>query len=516
MRFGLMTAMLLSMNAANFSPGPIEIDGGLVAGTTGAKSGIRIFKGIPYAAPPVGDLRWKEPQPTLKWTGVRKADQFGPTCPQTVNKFVSTPYGMNEDCLQLNIWTPASSASDRLPVMVWIHGSGLKDGAGTEPRYDGESLERKGVIVVTINYRLGVLGFLSHPELTRESPHHASGNYGFLDQVQALRWVHQNIAAFGGNPDKVTIFGQSGGSMSVSALVASPLTRGLIAGAIGESGSFFGPLLSPQRLADAEEAGVKFMTRHSVTTLAALRALPVDQLIDAASTRDIYSGPPIDGYFLPAPIKDIYAAGKQQHVPLLAGWNNDQFVVTILAKTMTPQKLSEQTFDVLTRFDYKDPKNFDYNDYAPDAKEFLGAYTAKTDDEALLAYRDLLTDEFHGYALWKWIELHAHSSGKPVYRYLFTHLPPSPNPTASGVPPAKPMGATGGSDIEYVFGTLESNQRYAWRPEDFKLSDMIQTYWANFAKTGDPNGPGLPVWDGYASKERAAGFASRPRRPVGA
>lgn len=471
----------------------IRVDNGLLTGIPATRPGIRVFKGVPYAAPPVGPLRWREPQAAVKWTGIRKADQFGPSCMQPVSKYFPMPYGMSEDCLHLNIWTPAKTAADGLPVMVWIHGSGLYDGASTEPRFDGESLASKDVIVVTFNYRLGIFGFLTHPALARESPHHASGNYGFLDQVEALRWVHQNIAAFGGNPQKVTIFGQSAGAMSVSALLASPLTRGLIAGAIGESGAFFGPVLRPRQLAEAEAAGIKFVTSHSAAAPAELRSVPAERLAEALEAHDPYTGPAIvDGYFLPASLKDIYAAGKQQRVPLLTGFNSDEMSAAVISKTMTVASMRDSLFYYLLRWDDED--------YRDDQTALMTAYSANTDEAAVLANRDFMADQYTGYATWKWINLHAKTSAMPAFRYVFAHLPPPLKAPPTGQPPSRPLGARASSEIEYVFGTLESNQRFVWRPEDSKVSELIQSYWTNFAKTGDPNGPGLPVWGAYTSK----------------
>ncbi|HEY3742804.1 MAG TPA: carboxylesterase family protein [Bryobacteraceae bacterium] len=471
----------------------IRVESGLLTGIAGARPGVRVYKGVPYAAPPIGPLRWKEPQPAAKWTGIRKADQFGPSCTRGVSKYMPAPYGMSEDCLHLNIWTPAKTLADGLPVMVWIHGSGFFDGAGTEPRYDGESLASKGVIVVTFNYRLGILGFLAHPALARESAHHSSGNYGFLDQVEALRWVHQNIAAFGGNPDRVTIFGQSAGAMSVSALLGSPLTRGLIAGAIGESGSFFGPILKPMTMAEAEAAGVKYVSSHSAAAPADLRKIPAEQLVEPFGTNDIYNGPAIvDGYFLPAPLKDIYAAGKQQHVPLLTGFNSDEMSAAIISKTMSVRELRDQLFYFLLEWD-------DEN-YRDDQPQLMTAYAANTDQAAEIANRDFMADQYTGYATWKWINLHTKTSAKPAFRYVFNRLsPPLKTATDSQLGP-RALGARASSEIEYVFGTLNSNERFSWRPDDFKVSELMQSYWTNFAKTGDPNGPGLPVWGAYTNK----------------
>src|SRR5512135_3214629 len=268
-----------------FAADQVRIANGVIESTVAAKDGVRSFKGIPFAQPPVGDLRWREPQPVKDWTGVRSADQFGPRCMQRTGPMADYWFrsnGMSEDCLYLNVWTPAKAGSEKLPVLVYIFGGGFQNGDGSEPRYDGESMARHGIVAVSVNYRTNIFGFFVHPELTKESPHHASGDYGLLDQVAALRWVQKNIAAFGGDPKRVTIAGESAGSISVSALMASPLSRKLMAGAIGESGAAISSL-PPQPLADLEQNGVKFATTAGAPTLAALRAMTAEQLQDAAA-----------------------------------------------------------------------------------------------------------------------------------------------------------------------------------------------------------------------------------------
>ena len=305
----------------------VKTANGLVEALAPPDSGVRSFKGIPFAQPPVGDLRWREPQPVKNWTGVRNADKFGPRCMQRTGPNADYWFrsdGMSEDCLYLNVWTPARSGSQRLPVLVYVFGGGFQNGDGSEPRYDGASMARKGMVAVSVNYRTNVFGFFSHPELTEESPHHASGNYGLLDQVAALQWVERNIAAFGGDPRRVTIAGESAGSISVSALMASPLSRNLIAGAIGESGAMIATL--PARpLAEAEQNGVRFASAAGASSLAALRAMTAEQIQDAvAQTQGVRFNTALDGYFLPKPLADIYAAGEQAKVPLLAGSNSEE------------------------------------------------------------------------------------------------------------------------------------------------------------------------------------------------
>jgi len=472
----------------------VKTTGGLIQGISAADGAVRVFNGIPYAAPPIGELRWQAPQPAAPWEGIRDASKPGPACMQgKVFGDIVLP-DLSEDCLTLNIHTPARAASDRLPVMVWIHGGGFQAGGGAEPRHDGVALARKGIVLVTFNYRLGVFGFLSNPELTRESGRGASGNYGMLDQVAALRWVRDNVAAFGGDPGNVTIFGESAGSFAVSALVASPLARGLFHKAIGESGAFFtggsGPLATAS-LAESEQRGVTFAASAGADSLAALRAQPARAILSAAAKSKAWFSPGIDGYFLTEPVHDVYAAGRQSQVPLLAGWNADEIRSTV---TLSPQKPTVRSFteDIRKRF----------GEYA-DA--ILKAYPSGSDAEALESAAALASDMFIGYATWKWIEMQAQSGRVPVYRYSFDRKLPVPaGHTVNGVPAtARDIGARHAGEIEYVFGTLEiSLPKVPWEPADRVLSESMTAYWANFARTGDPNGPGLPVWPRYDTNSR--------------
>ncbi len=483
--------VLLTMMLANgaLAAGQVRIDAGLLEGTTGSDPHIRVFKGIPFAAPPVADLRWQAPHAVAAWKGTRKATEFGPRCTQgrIFADMVFRDQGPSEDCLYLNVWTPAKSSSERLPVMVWIYGGGFQAGSASEPRQDGENLAKKGVVVVSFNYRLGVFGFLSHPELTKESGKGASGNYGLLDQVAALRWVKKNIAAFGGDPRKVTIFGESAGSFSVNALMASPLARGLFQRAIGESGAFFTAgeqTLAQKSLAESEQMGVRFAASMGANSIAELRGKPANELLQAAlKGQPIRFAPNIDGYLLPKDVYSIYSEGKQSHVPLLAGWNADEARAgVVLAKERpTVRSFSEQ---VRARF-------------GDNADTLLKLYPAGSDDEALESAAEFAGDMFIGYATWKWIEMQHETGNSSVYRYSFDQAPPvAPGTKVNGVDAtSKEIGARHAGEIEYVFGTLKS-ANVPWQPEDWKLSDMM-SYWTNFAKTGDPNGPGLPKWPGY-------------------
>jgi para-nitrobenzyl esterase len=461
----------------------VRVAGGLLEGTTGSLPGIRAFLGIPYAAPPVGPLRWKAPEPVAKWTGVRKADQFGNRCIQT-NPFPDMIFqspAESEDCLYLSVYTPAKSASERLPVMVWVHGGGYLSGAGDEKRHDGSVLASKGVIVVTINYRLGALGFLAHSELTAESPHKASGNYALLDQVAALRWVQDNIAAFGGDRAKVTIFGESAGSFAVSGMIATPLARGLFARAIGESGAQFtapGGSLAALTLAQAEKRGSEFAASAGAKSLADLRALPAAAFKKSGQGTPAMNSPTVDGYVFPEDPWDIYAQGKQSHVPLLAGWNSAEMK---MAAVHTADALEAAL-----------RKQFPGNEEAA-----LKAYPAGDAQQTRLSAVALASDNFIAYSTWKWIEMQAATGKAPVYRYLFDHI----IPTATGDPPADDPGAAHATDIEFVFSTLDS-KKLAWRDSDRRVAEIVTSYWTNFAKTGNPNGPGLAEWPPYDAKGR--------------
>jgi para-nitrobenzyl esterase len=473
----------------------VKTTGGVVQGTTTSDGRIRIFKTIPYAAPPVGELRWQPPRAPQPWQGVRDATAFGPRCLQG-QIFADIVFKeLSEDCLTLNIWTPAKSASDRLPVMVWIHGGGFQAGAGAEPRHDGEAFARNNVLLVTINYRLGVFGFFAHPELTRESPRGASGNYGMLDQVAALEWVRDNIAAFGGDPGNVTIFGESAGSFAVSALMASPRSKGLFHKAIGESGAYFtegiGGGLSLNPLADSEQQGVKLAAALGAESLAALRGKSGEEVLKAALKFQPWFAPNIDGYFLTESVAATFASGNQARVPLLAGWNADEVRGGIV---LGKQKPTAKSFTDDTRKRFGDR-----------ADAILAAYPAGSDAEALESAAALASDTFIGHNTWRWIEAHAKTGSAPVYRYSFDRKIPVPaDHTVNGVPAtSRDIGARHAGEIEYVFGALElSLPKVPWEPADRALSDAMTTYWSNFARSGDPNGTGLPKWPRYDRERR--------------
>ena len=477
----LLAFALLGLNSR--AADRVNTGSGALEGTKSADGTVKVFKGIPYAAPPVGDLRWKAPQPMPAWQGVRKATEFGARCMQG-NIYGDMNFrdsGPSEDCLYLNVWTPAKFANAKLPVMVWIYGGGFAAGSTSEPRQDGEMLAKKGVVVVSMNYRLGVFGFFTNSELAKESGRDAAGNYGLLDQVAALQWVQKNIAAFGGDPHKVTIFGESAGSFSVSALMASPLARDLFELAIGESGAFLGTGLATKTLAEAEAEDAKFAESLGATSIEALRAKPAAELLAAAMKSGVIRfWPVVDGYFFPEDPHAIYASGQQAHVPLLAGWNRD-----------------EGNFHAFFEKDEPTVKNFierAHVVFRDDADEFLKLYPAATEAEAIRSAQDISGDQFIGFGTWKWIEMQGTTGKATVYRYEFDDAPPQP----AGEPT---HGAYHSAEIEFVFEALPS-KKLPWRPGDEKLSDLMSSYWTNFAKTGDPNGPRLPVWPEYSEATR--------------
>lgn len=483
----LSAALLLpSLSYAQSSNTQQRTKSGIVEGAISDEGKVLSFKGIPYAAPPVGLLRWKPPQPVASWAGVRKATEFGPRCMQTrvYDDMIFHDAGPSEDCLYLNVWVPEPHAQ-ALPVMVWIYGGGFMAGATSEPRQDGANLTKKGVIVVSMNYRLGIFGFFSLPGLTKESDHAASGNYGLMDQLAALQWVHDNITAFGGDPANVTIFGESAGSSSVSALMASPLAKGLFRRAIGESGAIFGSVRPMKTRAETEKADEEFGKLIGADSLDALRAKPGGELLEAAAKKGAPKfGPNVDGYFLPESVEAIFSAGKQSHVSLLAGWN-----------------LDEGSYHSIFEKEDPTPENFASRVralYGPSADAILRLYPATTVAEVKRAAQDLAGDRFTAFTTWKWLEMQLKTGRSPVYRFRFEDALPLPtNPPSSS--DSEPT-AYHSAEIEFVFNVLPSKD-LPWRPQDQALSDLMGSYWTNFAKTGDPNAEGLPHWPTYGPTE---------------
>jgi para-nitrobenzyl esterase len=475
----------------------VKVAGGMLRGVKDSDGTVVIYRGVPFAAAPVGDLRWKEPQSAPIWTGVRVADKYGAACLQT-NVFGDIYFRdaqPSEDCLNVDIWVPAKRSGKKLGVLLWYYGGGFVAGSASEPRYDGEQLARKGIIVVNANYRLGVFGFYSHPELTKESGHNASGNYGFLDQVAALKWVEANIAAFGGNPHNITIGGESAGSFSVSALMASPLSKMHFQKALGESGAFFPSPSSAgtvplNPLAGAEQRGVKFAETVGAHSLAEMRAKPADELLKAAAKPGQGFGPILDGYFLPSDVLGIYARGEQSHVPLLAGWNADEGKMFVL---FNPNKPTAKSFAEQAQKRFGDH-----------SAEFLKLYPGATDQDAITSAEALAGDDFTGFSTWKWLDMQRKTGGAPVYQFHFEEVPATKPGAMTGPVPSSEIGSRHAGEIEYVFDTLKSAEPdLPWTPEDYKLADAMSSYWANFVGTGNPNGKGLVEWpksdakDGY-------------------
>ena len=458
---------------------------GVLEGVVSADGKVRTFKGIPFAAPPVGPFRWKAPQPVQPWTGVRKATEYPARCMQApiYSDMIFKDAGPSEDCLYLNLWMPATPAQPKLPVMVWIYGGGFAAGATSEPRQDAGNFSKKGVLVVTMNYRLGIFGFFAHPELSKESGRNASGNYGLMDQLAALRWVKDNISVFGGDPDNVTIFGESAGSFSVSALMASPLARGLFHRAIGESGAFFGETLRLKSSEETQKTDVEFAKAALGTdSIEALRAKPAAEVLQAAAkSPGLRFVPNIDGYYLPESVSAIFEAGKQSPVPLLAGWNADEGSYRmVLGKDEATQENYAAKVRAL---------------YGGKADDVLKLYPTGDASRVKRSAQDLAGDRFIGYSTWKWMEVHLKTGKAAVYRYRFDQTLPLAEGEAAGEPRAPHAG-----EIEYVFQVL-SSKKLPWRPEDRKVSELMGSYWTNFAKTGDPNGEGLPRWPTYGSQD---------------
>jgi para-nitrobenzyl esterase len=486
----------------------VKIDNGIIEGNYNTHSGIQTYFGVPFAKPPVGNLRWKAPQPLDKWNGVKQTKKFGPRPMQTIvfGDMNSRSDGVSEDCLYLNVWTPAKRNTKDLPVLVYFYGGGNVAGDASEPRYDGESMSKKGIVVITCNYRLNIFGFFSHPELSKESPYKASGNYGLLDQVAALKWVQKNISAFGGDPKKVTIAGESAGSISVSYQMASPLAKNLIAGAIGESGAGINPTLAPVPLAEAEKTGDEFAKKAGYTTIAQLRALSTREIYEIYNESKRFGFPVvIDGYFLPKTIPQIFNAKEQAQVPLLVGWNSAEIPGQAF---MLGQPYKEENFVNRVKAEY--PKDFE---------EVLKLYPHSNEKEIEMSATQLSSDRFIAYSTWKWFDLHRNNSSQPVYRYFYSKLRPPlvDNSVASGLAggtvkkdpnapkPPEPVGAPHACEIEYCMGNLHLVKDYAWTEDDYKVSETMLNYFANFIKTGNPNDGKLPEWT--AAK---AGDASPP------
>ena len=471
-------------------PDTVSVSGGLIAGVMNREGDVRSFKGIPFAAPPVGNLRWKAPQPVKAWSGVRQCSQFGPSPMQGSPapfgpwsaEFLIPKEPISEDCLYLNVWTGRDavgnkSAEKKQPVVVWIYGGGFNSGGSGVPIYDGEATARKGVVFVSINYRVGLFGFLAHPALSSESGRQASGNYGLMDQIAALQWVNRNIAAFGGDPANVTIAGQSAGSMSVNCLVASAVAKNLFQKAIAESGaSFARPYATLQQ---AEENGLRVMQALGASSIAELRAKPAAELLQKVqSLRDIARpGPITDGYVLPQSVAAIFAAGAENKVALLTGWNEDEGLAG------PPKKADDYRKQIESQ-------------YGADAQRFLTYFPATTDAEASVSQGKVARDMVFGVPNYTWANLASHQ-GQPVYVYRFKRQLPATGDYTK-------YGAFHTGEVAYAYDNLRfiDHQLRPLEPVDTELATTMSTFWANFIKTGNPNGKGLPPWPAYSTNDK--------------
>jgi len=483
-----------TLHAADNQPSTrIDLPAGTIEGVKISEKDttLRVFKGIPYAAAPVGELRWKPPQPVSAWAGVRSASSFGARCmqlPMFQMEFRSR--SMSEDCLFLNVWTPAQSADEKLPVLVYLYGGGFAAGDSSEPRYDGAALASRGIVTVTVNYRLGVFGFLASPELARESAHGAAGNYGLLDQHAALQWVRENIGKFGGDPSKVTIGGESAGSVAVSTHMTSPLSRGLFARAIGQSGAAMGPLSVWSR-DDSYTASEQFQQTMKATSVSALRAMPAETVLAGTGPKEkpaFLFWPSIDGHFLRESPESTYTAGSQARVPLMVGSNSHEAPHTMVLDRQPPTP--ENWRAALKRI------------FGPYSTDVLAVYPGNDNDEVKRSATSLASDIFISHATRRWADAHRDTGNAPVYFYYYTHKrPPKRNPEPNPLPEE---GAVHSAEIKYALGTLGLSNRFAWRPEDHAVSRIFSGYVAHFVKTGSPNDPSLPEWP--ASREERGGL----------
>jgi para-nitrobenzyl esterase len=474
----------------------VKIDSGIVAGTASGQPTVRVFKGIPFAAPPLGENRWKAPQPVAKWDGVRKADAFGAPCAagpagggrgggRGAAPGAAAPAApaapprepaRAEDCLYLNVWTSANNPNDRRPVMLWIYGGGFTGGSGGLAWYDGENLASKGPVIVTFNYRLGSLGFFAHPELAKESGHNASGNYGMMDAVAALQWIKRNIAAFGGDPNNVTIAGESAGAIMVGALMGSPLAKGLFHRAITQSGGWMGLMMGRMTSGQTAQAnGVKTMDALGVKTIAELRAKPLNELTGLSA-----GGLIVDGYVIPEDVSLTFMNGKQHVVDVLTGSNKDEAnfgVCPGAGGRGGGPPMTAETFRANAQ-----------RRFGEAAETFAKLYPVTNDEEARPAAHMACADEIN----WnmRQIAVAQAKAGKKAYTYFFTRIP-----TINGGP--SPQGANHTAEISYAWNNPKGQANQTWTDVDTKLADQMSSYWVNFIAKGDPNGSGLPRWPEY-------------------
>lgn len=504
MKFVMMALVAMAIQACSQQRAEmtlqVKTQAGVVEGI--AEDGIKKFLGVQFAAAPVGDLRWKAPQPVPAWEGVREAKAFGndPMQPNIFGDMSFRGASRSEDCLYLNIWTPANYVDEGLPVLIYFNGGGLMAGSGSEPRYDGTAIAQLGVIGVTANYREGVFGFFAHPELTAEASYKGSGNYGFLDQVAAIQWVKDNITAFGGDPNRINIVGESAGSFSTSLLMCSPLSKGNLAGVMGSSGAEVLPYGAVTQ-ADADASGKQLLESKGVMSVAEARALSADSLQALFPPRGM-ANVVLDGYFMKESADDVFKKGEQAQVPLLVGWNSQEGTPMSVLRNQAP-----------TLENYKKAMSATFGDMTD---EIFKAYGLETDADVLSQKSlNLASDLFTGFPTWKWADYQAKTSKQPVYRYKYMHPRPQMSAKmgnmvgalAGGVRemteeekkaeaerPKLPAGAVHSADIEYAMGNLATNEYYDWQEEDYAISKLFLSYYANFCKYGNPNGEGLPTW----------------------
>ncbi len=476
--FALISIVLFAISACTTrQPGQVKVEGGWIQGIV--EDSLTIFKGIPFAAPPIGDLRWRAPQPVESWNGIKQTIEFAASPMQGGNP----PSGKSEDCLYLNVWTSAKSETEKIPVLVWIYGGGFSFGSTAEPGYSGEALAKKGVVLVSIAYRVNQIGFLAHPELSAENPDSVSGNYGLLDMIAGLKWVQKNISEFGGDPDKVTIFGESAGGIAVSMLCASPLAEGLFHGAVSQSGGSFGPPRSVtypgenlKRLRDAEVAGEEYMKKAGASSIAELRQMEADSLPLGWGMGNAW--PIIDGYVIPDDQYKLYESGKYNDVPILLGYNSDEGLS--FTRTKDP---AEFTAGVNQR-------------YGPFADDLLKAYPLG-DTIVPKTARDLARDAAFGWHTWSWARLQARTGKSNVYYYYFDQHPDYPKDS-----PNAGHGSPHAQEVAYVFQHLDTTNPETSQ-SDMVISKAMGTYWTNFARFGTPNGEGEPEWPVFSETNPA-------------
>jgi len=475
-----------------------RVTGGEVQGVV--TDGISIFKGVPFAAPPVGDLRWKAPAPVQAWTGIKKADAFGRACMQAAGAMGNTA-PVSEDCLYLNVWTPAKKPGEKIPVIVWIYGGGFSGGSTSTPMYDGMGFAKKGVVLASVAYRVGPFGFLAHSELSSESGK-GSGNYGLEDMIAGLQWVKNNIAQFGGDPSNVTIFGHSAGGMAVNMLAASPVTKGLFHRVVCMSGGSFAPLQTSEQggigmgipaLKLAESTGAAFLKKLGAADIKAARALSAEEI-----QKNVGGGmgggglrfrPVADGSIIPSDLYSIYQARRFNDTPILVGHTSDELgSFGGRGKSITAADFEKQI----------------RSQYGPHADALLAVYPHATDTEAAKSSKGISRESTFSWSTWTWARMQSKQGKGRAFIYYYDYHAPEAD------------GSGHGSDVPYAFQTLSGGRGGAPKPEDLKLSDRISSYWVNFAKTGDPNGPGLPKWPAFAENNQQAMVfdADSSARPV--